>query len=103
MDDIWYVIGLLKEELQHHNSKGGKQFNLHETIKSHMPFFACSNHFLSNECQKDIQRYLYCKKMNVPPYEGSYGMQPKKWISKCNIIENMLNYTQSKQKNIENE
>jgi hypothetical protein len=35
--------------------------------------------------------------MKVPPFEGSYGNQPKKWIDKCNVIEKMLNYIQSQQ------
>ena len=37
--------------------------------------------------------------MNVAPFEGSYGNHPKKWIDKCNVIEKMLNYIQSKQYN----
>lgn len=96
MDDVWHVIDLLKQELEEHNNRSEKKFTLHQTIQSHLPFFACQNHFLSNDLQKDIQRYLYCQKMNVPPYPGSYGNQPKKWIHKCNIIEKMLNYIESK-------
>jgi len=34
--------------------------------------------------------------MNTSPYAGDYGKHPKKWIDKCNIIEKMLNYIQSK-------
>ncbi len=97
MDDVWYVIGLLKEELLEHNATNKKQFTLHETIQSHLPFFACTNHFLNKECQRDIQRYTYSKRMNVSPYEGHFGSHPKKWIDKCNILENMLNYIQSNQ------
>ena len=99
MDDVWYVINLLKEELEEHNETAEKKFELHQTIKSHLPFFACPNNFISKEYQRDIQRYTYCKKMKVPPYEGSYGNQPKKWIDKCNVIEKMLNYIQSEQYN----
>ena len=95
MDDIWYVIDLLKEELKEHNASNKKKFSLHQTIKSHIPFFACPNHFLDNKYQRDIQRYLYCKQMGVPPYDGFFGKHPKKWIDKCNIIEKMLNYIQS--------
>jgi len=103
MDDVWHVIDLLKKELEEHNNRSEKKFSLHETIQSHIPFFACQNHFLDKKHQRDIQRYLYCQKMNVVPYPGSYGNQPKKWIDKCNIIEKMLNYIQSKQmKNIKN-
>jgi len=99
MDDVWYVIDLLKQELDEHNATNKKQFTLHQTIKSHLPFFGCSNHFISREFQKDIQRYTYCKKMGVPPFEGSFGKHPKKWIDKCNVIEKMLNYIQSEQYN----
>jgi len=103
MDDVWYVINLLKEELKEHNATSKRKFNLHQTIKSHLPFFACQNHFLDRHLQKDIQRYLYCKKMKVPPYPGTFDNQPKKWIDKCNVIEKMLNYIESQHnKNIEN-
>jgi uncharacterized coiled-coil DUF342 family protein len=96
MDDIWYVIDLLKQELEEHNATNKKKFTLYEAIKSHIPFFACSNHFLDKEYQRNLQRYIYCQKMKVSPYEGDYGKHPKKWIDKCNIIEKMLNYIQSK-------
>jgi len=97
MDDVWYVIDLLKEELEEHNQSSKKKFHLHQTVISHLPFFACENHILNKEHQRDIQRYIYCKKMNVSPYEGHYGNHPKRWIVKCNIIEKMLNYIESEQ------
>ena len=97
MDDVWEVIRLLKEELIEHNKKSKKKFELHQAIVSHLPFFSCPNHFLSKEYQRDIQKFIYCKKMKVPPFPGSYGNQPKKWIDKCNVIEKMLNYIQSQQ------
>ena len=99
MDDIWYVIDLLKEEVIEHNKKHNKKFEIHQSILSHVPFFTCTNHFLDKDLQRDIQRYNYCIKMKVPPYKGSYGNQPKKWIDKCNIIEKMLNYIQKKEYN----
>ena len=97
MDDVWYVIDLLKEELEEHNKTNSKKFDLHQAVKSHIPFFTCQNHFLDKDLQRDIQRYIYCKKMGVPPYEGSFGKHPKKWIDKCNVVEKMLNYIQSEQ------
>jgi len=97
MDDVWYVIRLLKKEVEEHNETAEKKFTLHQTVLSHLPFFACPNHFLDKKYQRDIQRYIYCQKMNVPPYDGHYGNHPKKWIDKCNIIEKMLNYVQSEQ------
>jgi hypothetical protein len=103
MDDIWYVIGLLKQELKEHNISNKKKFTLHQTIQSHFPFFACPNNFLDQKYQNDIQRYIYCQKMRVSPYEGDYGKHPKKWIIKCNVIEKILNYIQSQHvNNIEN-
>ena len=97
MDDVWYVIKLLKEEVEEHNATSERKFEIHEAIKSHLPFFACTNNFISKEYQRDIQRFTHSKKMNVAPFEGSYGNQPKKWIDKCNVIEKMLNYIQSQQ------
>ena len=97
MDDVWYVIKLLKEEVEEHNATSERKFEIHEAIKSHLPFFACTNNFISKEYQRDIQRFTYSKKMNVAPFEGSYGNHPKKWIGKCNVIEKMLNYIQSQQ------
>jgi len=97
MDDVWYVVDLLKQEVEEHNATSEKQFEIHQAIISHIPFFTCPNHFISKEYQRDIQRYTYCKKMKVPPFQGSYGNQPKKWIDKCNVIEKMLNYIQSQQ------
>jgi len=41
--------------------------------------------------------------MSVAPYPGSFGDQPKNWISKCNIIENMLNYVEQKHNINQNE
>jgi len=39
---------------------------------------------------------MYSTKMNVSPYEGDFGKHPKKWIDKCNVVENILNYNRSK-------
>ena len=99
MDDVWYVIGLLKEELKEHNATVKRNLHYIKLLNPTLPFFACPNHFLDKEYQRDIQRYIYCKKMGVPPFEGSFGKHPKKWIDKCNVVEKMLNYIQSEQYN----
>ena len=90
MDDVWYVIKLLKEEVEEHNATSERKFEIHEAIKSHLPFFACTNNFINKEYQRDIQRYTYCKKMKVPPYEGSYGEQPFRWVNRAFAIKTAI-------------
>ena len=55
MDDVWYVIKLLKEEVEEHNATSKRKFELHQAIKSHIPFFTCQNHFLDKKHQRDIR------------------------------------------------
>ena len=42
---------------------------------------------VKKEIQGDIQRYIYCKDMNVPPYEGTYSQQPAIWLFRYSIIK----------------
>lgn len=65
----------------------GKSFDIATSISQQLPFFSCMNVVLSKEFQKDISKYLYCQKFNVPPFKGSYGDQSYKWIFKINIID----------------
>jgi hypothetical protein len=55
-----------------------------------LPFFCCKNVVQSREIQKDIERYVYCEQFNIPPYSGSYGDQPAKWVDRAFIIKNAL-------------
>ena len=69
----------------------GKNFDISSSIYKQLPHFACINIALNSKFQKDISKYLYCQKFNVPAYKGTYGDQPYKWIQKCNIIESSIN------------
>jgi hypothetical protein len=87
-DDIWEIVELLGQECRDMNKKTGKSFDITNSIIAQIPFFACFNHFISNEYQEDIKRFIYCQETNVKPYEGSYEQQPYKWIEKFFIIKN---------------
>ena len=65
----------------------GKSFDIAASVSQQLPFFSCTNIMLDKQAQKDISQYLYCKEFNTPPFEGYYGKQPYKWISKANIIK----------------
>ena len=58
-----------------------------QSINAQLPFFTCSNVFLDKDIQSDIQRYIYCKDMNVAPYEGTYSQQPAIWLFRYSIIK----------------
>ena len=64
-----------------------------------MPFFACMNIFFDNKIQKDIQRYIYCEKFGIPPYKGSYGEQPSKWVEKGFLIKSIIERKKTKAMN----
>ena len=61
-----------------------------QSINAQLPFFACRNHLLDGNIQKDVNRYIYCKDFNVPTFEGSYGQQPSVWTQKTFIIKQAL-------------
>ena len=88
-DDVWDVIDLLIEEVYENNQKG-KEFDVAESVNAQLPFFTCNNIIYDKDIQKDIQRYLYCKECNVPPYKGDYGEQPALWVEKYFIIKKAL-------------
>ena len=58
-----------------------------QSIYSQLPFFCCKNIVLDRDIQKDIQRYIYCKDNNVPPYKGDYDEQPALWVDRYFIIK----------------
>ena len=72
------------------NEEQGREFDIAQSVVSQMPFFACTNIFSDNKIQKDIQRYIYCEKFGIPPYKGSYGAQPAKWVSRAFEIKGAL-------------
>ena len=88
-EDVWQIIDLLILEVQKSNEKG-KEFDIAKSVNAQLPFFCCRNIVQSREYQKDIERYIYCEQFGIPPYQGSYGEQPAKWVDKAFIIKNTL-------------
>ena len=84
-EDIWDVIYVLIQEVNDVN-KEGKEFDIAESINSQLPFFSCRNMLYDKSIQKDIERYIYCKELNVQPYQGSYGEQPALWVQRSVLI-----------------
>ena len=89
-DDVWNVIDLIIEETRSYN-KEGRSFNIAGSVSAQMPFFACKNIMLDEKAQKDISRFMYSREFGIPPYKGSYGDQPKKWIEKSFLLKGLVN------------
>ena len=89
-EDVLEVIDLIIAETKQVNEEQGKDFDIAQSVVSQMPFFACMNIFFDNKIQKDIQRYIYCEKFDTPPYKGSYGEQPAKWVLRAFAIKSAL-------------
>ena len=89
-EDIWDVVKLLIDETKETNKKMGKSFDIAGSVSQQLPFFSCMNVVFNKEYQKDISKYLYCQKFNVPPFKGDYGNQPVLWTQKSFIIKQAL-------------
>lgn len=89
-NDVSCIVDKLIKETREVNRTLGKSFDIANSISSQLGFFACSNFFIKREHQSDIEKYSYCKECSVPPYPGSYGEQPLKWVMKSLIIKNAL-------------
>tara|TARA_Y100000361_G_C11161010_1_gene347300 strand:+ start:2074 stop:2283 length:210 start_codon:yes stop_codon:yes gene_type:complete len=61
-----------------------------------LPFFACKNIMLDTKSQKDISRFMYSRQYKISPYKGSYGEQPKKWVEKSFLLNNLLQRQKAK-------
>ena len=85
-EDVWKVVDMLISEGRESNLKGN-DFDVAKAVNVQLPFFSCRNIFYDKEITKDINRYIYSKEMNVPPYKGSFGEQPALWIDKFIIIK----------------
>lgn len=90
VEDVWSIIDLLIDEVKSFNESGEKKFDIAMSIKKQLSTFACIDCLYDNEIQRAIQRYMYCKDFNTPPYRGSYGEQPASWVNMCSIIKNVL-------------
>ena len=90
-DDVWGIVDLIITETMTLNKEGRKQFDVIQSIKSQLPFFACKRAIYSKDCQIDIERYYYCKEFGIAPYPGTYEDQPASWIQKAFIIKSAIN------------
>ena len=94
--DVWEVVDLIIEETKEMNENTGKSFSVASSVKSQLPFFACSNIMYGDKFQKDIERYIYCENFGIAPYPGSYGSQPARWVQKSYIIKKAINKIKEK-------
>lgn len=94
-DDVWKVIDLIIAETKEENQKGSS-FNIASSVMAQLPFFTCTNVMLKEEDQKDISRFMYVRNFNVPAYSGSYGEQPKKWVEKSFLLNNLIERQKAK-------
>ena len=74
-----------------------KSFDVASSIMAQLPHFSCVNVVYDKQHQNSVSKYLYCKEFNTPPYNGSYGQQPYKWIEKSNIIRYALSKKEQQQ------
>ena len=95
-EDVLDVIQLIIEETKEMNLNRNKNFDINKSVKSQLPFFACSNLLYDKEYQRDIQRYIYCETFGIQPYNGAYGDQPSRWTQKSFIIKKALANIQNK-------
>ena len=90
IEDVWDVVNLIIEETEQANEKTGNNFDIGNSLINQIPFFACNNIFFDHNIQKDIEKYLYCEKFNVPPYKGAYEDQPAMWVRKTFAIKSAI-------------
>ena len=81
---------MIIEETKIVNEKKGVDFDISQSVLSQLPFFGCNNILLDQAIQRDIEKYIYCEKFGVPPYKGSYGDQPYKWIVRSFAIRKAI-------------
>ena len=98
-DDVLEVIDLIIAETKQVNEEKGVSFDIANSVISQLPFFGCVNIFFDKDIQRDIQRYVYWEKFGVPPYKGSYGEQPERWIRRVFSIKAALAKKENKEIN----
>lgn len=89
MKDIWNYILKLKEE-SFYISKTKSWNSMIKDVFHQIPFFTCTNHFISEKNQKDISKYLYCEDTKTPPNPGAYGDTPSIWKEKHFLIKGAM-------------
>jgi len=94
-EDAWTVIRLLIEETEKH-IKEGSNLHIAEAVMAQLPFFSCGNIMINELAQKDISRFMYSRQFNISPYKGSYGEQPRKWVQKSFLLNNLIERQKAK-------
>lgn len=94
-NEVWDVIRLLIDETKE-NIEEGSNLHIAESVMAQLPFFSCSNMIMDVKAQKDISRYMYSKQFQISPYSGSYGEQPKKWVEKSFLLNNLIERQKAK-------
>ena len=84
LDDVWGVVDLLIKEV--HESNG--EFDADKSLIAQLPHFTCPNLFYDKDISRALERYSYCTENNVPPYPGTYGEQPYRWVQSFFTIKN---------------
>ena len=97
-NEVWDIIRLLVDEAKQH-IKEGSNLHIAESVMAQLPFFACSNVVLNKNAQKDISRFMYARQFKISPYKGGYGEQPKKWVEKSFLLNNLIQRQKSKAMN----
>ena len=94
-DEVCDIIRLLIDETQEHINEGS---NLHiaESVMAQLPFFTCTNMVMDHQSQQDIARFMYARQFKISPYSGSYGEQPKKWVEKSFLLNNLIERQKAK-------
>lgn len=91
MDDIWDYIKLLWEEAYEATESSKGSFR---SVFAQLPFFCCTDKFLDEKIQQDIERYIYCEDTKSPAYPGPFGQIPSTWKQKHFIIKQSLSILQ---------
>ncbi len=94
-EDVWTVIRLLIEETEKHIKEGSNLY-IAESVMAQLPFFSCGNIMINELAQKDISRFMYSRQFNISPYKGSYGEQPRKWVQKSFLLNNLIERQKAK-------
>jgi len=94
-EEVWDVIRLLIDETKE-NIEEGSNLHIAESVMAQLPFFSCSNMLMNVDAQKDIARFMYARQFNISPYKGSYGEQPKKWVDKSFLLNNLIERQKAK-------
>ena len=92
---VWDVIHLIIDETKE-LIKQGSNLNVAQAVMAQLPFFACRNIMLDMDAQKEIERFMYARQFKISPYKGSYGEQPKKWVQKSFILNNLVERQKAK-------